>query len=268
MNIQAIFKEMSGAPSTFQLFPYGIVEIEGEAPIFLDHDSMDNIIHDFERRGNDMVIDYEHQTLKDIQAPAAGWIRKLVNRGTQGLFAVVEWTEKAKNYLMNREYRYFSPVLILSKGDRKILQIMNVGLTNAPKINHLNSIVAKAASMQSGNNFQKGESLMNQENDPGELLNQKAMELLTSPDKKLEHGLDIEAKLSYGQALDIVAEENPELAKRYLGILSATKSDPDELLHAKTMELLENSKDLSYGEALDIVAKNNMDLTERYLLGG
>ena len=54
----------------------------------------------------------------------------------------------------------------------------------------------------------------------------------------------------------------------FLGILSATKSDPDELLHAKTMELLENSKDLSYGEALDIVAKNNMDLTERYLLGG
>ncbi len=143
MKSVIISKEVHGAPSEFQLLPLGRIDLEGCGPAILDDQSMDNIIEDFERRGNDMVIDYEHQTLKDIQAPAAGWIRKLLKRGQEGLWVVVEWTEKARQYLAKREYRYFSPVMLTRLSDHKIVKLVNVALTNSPKINHLKSIVAK-----------------------------------------------------------------------------------------------------------------------------
>jgi len=138
-----ILKAIEGAPGEFQVLPFGTVEIEGEADAFVDEEAMDSIIAEFERRGNDMVIDYEHQTLTGNEAPAAGWLRKFVKKGQEGLWAVVEWTEKAKQYLASKEYRYFSPVFWVRKADRKIVQIENIALTNFPKINNLHPITAK-----------------------------------------------------------------------------------------------------------------------------
>ena len=99
-----ILKEIKDIPNEFQLLPYGRIDIEGEPPAYVDEESIASVISHFTRRGNDMVIDYEHQTLKDVQAPAAGWIKRLVDRGREGLWAVVEWTERAKEYLKNKEY--------------------------------------------------------------------------------------------------------------------------------------------------------------------
>ena len=130
-------------PSEIQLYPYGRVEVEGEGYGIVDDIGMAQIISRYERRGNDVVIDYEHQTLKGIQAPAAGWITRLVNRGVQGLWAVVKWSDKAKDYLKNREYRYFSPVYSIRKSDRRIIALHSVALTNLPKTNQLKPLVAK-----------------------------------------------------------------------------------------------------------------------------
>jgi phage I-like protein len=90
-----------------------------------------------------MVIDYEHQTEEGTEAPAAGWIKKLINRGAEGLWAVVEWTDRAREYLARREYRYFSPVFWLSKGTRKLFEVDRAALTNAPRLNRIRPIVAK-----------------------------------------------------------------------------------------------------------------------------
>jgi phage I-like protein len=136
-------KVVDGAPAEFQLFPYGNIRIEGEQDAILDEESMGSIIAGFERRGNDMVIDYEHQTLMGTQAPAAGWIKRLINKGKEGLWAVVEWTEQAREYLAKKEYRYFSPVFWTRNKDRKIVGIQNVALTNDPLLNNLRPIVAK-----------------------------------------------------------------------------------------------------------------------------
>jgi len=91
-----------------------------------------------------MVVDYEHQTLKAVQAPAAGWIKRLYNRGSDGLWAAVEWTQRARAYLASREYRYFSPFFLARKADGHIINLINVALTNMPKMNHIRPIVAKA----------------------------------------------------------------------------------------------------------------------------
>jgi phage I-like protein len=130
-------------PTEFQLFPYGVIELHGEEPFTVDEEAMNEVIRRFEARGLDMVIDYEHQTEEGIEAPAAGWIKKLINRGAEGLWAVVEWTDRAREYLARREYRYFSPVFWLSKGTRKLLEVDRAALTNAPRLNRIRPIVAK-----------------------------------------------------------------------------------------------------------------------------
>jgi phage I-like protein len=143
--VLAILKEMTGAPTEFQVLPQGKIEVHGDEPAYLDAEAAGKVIAAFKARGNDMVIDYEHQSLADVQSPAAGWVKDLVWKGAEGLWAVVEWTAKAAEYLKSREYRYFSPVMLVIKTDRKVMQLVNVALTNNPAINNLRPIVAKVA---------------------------------------------------------------------------------------------------------------------------
>jgi phage I-like protein len=100
----------------------------------------------------DLVVDYEHQTLKDIQAPAAGWMNGLVSivrDGKKVLRAQMsEWTSKANEYLKNHEYRYVSPVFALNGRDKVTgeifpCMILSAALTNEPLIDELQPIVAK-----------------------------------------------------------------------------------------------------------------------------
>jgi phage I-like protein len=46
-------------------------------------------------------------------------------------------------YLANREYRYFSPVLRLDADSRRPMALMHLGLTNVPAIKHLPPLVAR-----------------------------------------------------------------------------------------------------------------------------
>ena len=74
----------------------------------MDDESFELIRKQFKDRKLDLVIDYEHQTLSDVQAPAGGWIKDLY-KGEDAIIAKVEWTPKAAEYLKNKEYRYLSP---------------------------------------------------------------------------------------------------------------------------------------------------------------
>ena len=107
-------------PTEIQVIPYGRYDTpKGE--FVLDDDGAAGIVAAFEAQKNDMVIDYEHQTLAGTEAPAAGWIKKLINKGKDGIWASVEWTERAKKYLLNREYRYLSPVFVKRIADNKVI---------------------------------------------------------------------------------------------------------------------------------------------------
>ena len=76
----------------------------------------------------------------DVQAPAGGWIKELVLK-SDGIFAKVEWTKKARNYLKNREYRYLSPVVLVRKKDHKASQLHSVALTNIPSLFRTSSLI-------------------------------------------------------------------------------------------------------------------------------
>jgi phage I-like protein len=84
-------------------------------------------------------IDYDHKSMNDVAAgenPAAGWVQKLEKR-EDGLWAYVEWTGKAAEYIRNGEYRYCSPVVDWKAKDRKSnksigVELYNIALTNQP----------------------------------------------------------------------------------------------------------------------------------------
>jgi len=97
-----------------------------------------------------IVIDYEHQSLNTKNnghpAPAAGWIVGLEDR-KDGIWGLVEWTERAAAHVANKEYRYISPVFAHSKeGD--VLSLHNAALTNIPNLDQLVALNRAEPSME------------------------------------------------------------------------------------------------------------------------
>lgn len=117
--------------------------ISDHGPFVVDAQSMAAIIEHFSSKGNDVVIDYEHQTLMDIEAPAGGWIKEFQTRD-DGLYARVEWTPRAQEYIRNKEYRYISPVVLVRKSDKRAVLIHSAGLTNAPAIHGMQPLINKS----------------------------------------------------------------------------------------------------------------------------
>ena len=126
-----------------RVLPRGVVELsDHREPFLVDEVSLKSMAAEFRSRGVDLVIDYEHQSLQGERAPAAGWIKELEARG-DGLWARVDWTRQARDYLEKKEYRYFSPVLRLDPETRRPVALMHMGLTNVPAIKHLPPLVAR-----------------------------------------------------------------------------------------------------------------------------
>lgn len=139
-----ICKMLDGVPEEIQVIPYGIEIQTPKGPFTLDEESAVAVINSFDAQKNQMVIDYEHQTLAGTEAPAAGWITKLINKGADGIWAAVNWTEKAKQYLANKEYKYVSPVFLKRISDNKVMCLINVALTNQPNIDGMVPLVNKS----------------------------------------------------------------------------------------------------------------------------
>jgi len=116
-----------------------------------DEQDADAIIADFRSRGKDLVMDYEHSSVNgSAEAPAAGWIRKL-EKGRDGLYAEVEWTPKAAEYLKNREYRYHSPVILFNpKRDGHPWRLHSVAVTNHPAMHSYPPLVADDSTITKG----------------------------------------------------------------------------------------------------------------------
>ena len=96
-----------------------------------------------------IVIDYEHQTLNAERngqaAPAAGWIRSVEWVAGRGLFATVEWTDKARAHIAANEYRYISPVIAWDKTTGRVVGLHNAALVNHPALLGMDSVSAALA---------------------------------------------------------------------------------------------------------------------------
>lgn len=107
------------------------------------------VIQRFQQRKNKRVVDYEHQTLLKEEngqpAPAAGWLQALEWREGAGLFAQVQLTARAAQYIAEGEYQYFSPVFLYHPTTGDVLDVQMGALTNAPAIDGMQELSLRAA---------------------------------------------------------------------------------------------------------------------------
>jgi phage I-like protein len=128
------------APEFIRLLPLGEVTLgDGRQPFQVTRESLEKIIEIWKFRANDMVIDYEHQTVTGQEAPAAGWVKEL-SINSDGLWARVIWTDRARDYIEKKEYRYFSPVVEMGE-EREVTDLLHVALTNFPAISNLDPLI-------------------------------------------------------------------------------------------------------------------------------
>ncbi len=132
-------------PEKFLLLHFGSNTYTKDAKngefIFTAEDA-DSVIKEFLSRKKDLVIDFEHQSISGKKAPAAGWIKSL-EKSAEGLLAIVKyWTKEAEEFLLNGQYRYFSPTLYFSPDGKKVISLHSVALTNHPALHGIPALAA------------------------------------------------------------------------------------------------------------------------------
>lgn len=138
------------APEWVELIPPGpnVTGRDGRQWLF-DEQAGTLVQSSFLGRAIDLPIDWEHATQhrasKGESAPAAGWIKQLELRNG-ALWGLVDWTPRASAQVINREYRFLSPVFDFDPDTTRIARLVSAGLTNKPNflltaLNHENTEV-------------------------------------------------------------------------------------------------------------------------------
>ncbi len=104
---------------------------------------------------NELVIDYEHQTLNAERngqpAPAAGWFKSEIEwREGSGLWIRPRWTPKALNFIRQGEYRYLSAVFPYEKSTGAPLALHSAALVNRPGLDGMKAVEALKATQNLG----------------------------------------------------------------------------------------------------------------------
>ena len=96
------------------------------------------VAHNSNERLPMLPVDENHST--DLSAPnggsspAFGWMKNLCADENGAIWADVDWTKRGRDALLNKEYRFISPVFMHSeKGE--INCILRAALTNSPNLN-------------------------------------------------------------------------------------------------------------------------------------
>lgn len=124
------------APEWVELIPPGpnVTGRDGRQWLF-DEQAGTLVQSSFLGRAIDLPIDWEHATQhrasKGESAPAAGWIKQLELRNG-ALWGLVDWTPRASAQVINREYRFLSPVFDFDPDTTRIARLVSAGLTNKP----------------------------------------------------------------------------------------------------------------------------------------
>jgi len=153
-HLAALTQSLPAAEREFRILPAGVFRAKDGRPAHLPGWKIDAKIAQrviaASATVDDMVIDYEHQTINSEKngqpAPAAGWFKRMVWREGAGLFAVgVQWTDKARAMIAAGEYRHISPVFPYNAVTGEVLKIVGLGLTNNPALPGLANLAALSA---------------------------------------------------------------------------------------------------------------------------
>lgn len=112
------------------------------------------VMADYEKIGNDIMIDLEHLSLdpdcESYDPDARGWCQLEVRNGS--LWAVnVTWTPDGVARLKNRTQRFISPTFLYDEETRRIEALYNIAICAIPATHNAPALVA--ASRVAGKNF-------------------------------------------------------------------------------------------------------------------
>lgn len=137
--------------------------------IKISEKDLDEFVKNFESDVRRDLAITEGHPVGDEELPAVGWFKQLINKGRDGLWAVIEWTKEGKALLEGRAYKYFSPEFYDTyedPEDHKVYKKVLVGgaLTNRPYFKGLQAVMLS-------------EQTLNKEMNLEEILLKKAEEL-------------------------------------------------------------------------------------------
>lgn len=153
-SILALSAKERTAPTEVRLFKHGENESD-YGPLLFDDIAAQLVMDKYERKGVDLMIDYEHASLAPLmtasgKAKAAGWFKPEVRDGE--LWATdIKWTDTARAEIEAAEYRYISPCVDFDWETTRVTGLVNFALTNSPATHDLEALVAASAAMGSGN---------------------------------------------------------------------------------------------------------------------
>lgn len=141
----------------YQLLPVGPFKARDGRPFDvpgghwqLDKTIATTLINRAKALGQDILIDYDHQTLNvektGKEAPAAGWYNgdEIEWREGQGLFIKPRWTERAAALVAAKEYRFLSAVFPYDAQGRP-LELRMTAITNDPGVVGMQALAALSA---------------------------------------------------------------------------------------------------------------------------
>lgn len=129
------FELKEGLPEWIELIPAGLVS--GRDGRQWVNDLPQEVIDAAAAQQAVLPIDYEHSSQLKAphgeESPAAGWIEALELRDG-AIWGKVSWTPRGEAVVMNREYRYISPVFDYEKETKRIKKLVSIGLVNKPNL--------------------------------------------------------------------------------------------------------------------------------------
>ena len=157
-GVDVALADAGDKPVWIQLAKPGVFRGHPAGPFELNDKVFSEIVTNFRATQNRAIpIDFEHASEADPTegsipvdgAPAQGWIRDLRIDGG-GLWGLVEWGDKAREYIRSGAYKFFSPAIRFNAKDRvtgeRIGARMTSGaLTNNPFLDGLKPLTAKDA---------------------------------------------------------------------------------------------------------------------------
>jgi len=156
LAIAALGVELSGtsAPVDFRIIPSGEFRSWDGRPTecaawICDAEDGQRIVAALNALASDRVIDYEHATLHakktGAKAPAAGWFKSAEWRDDGVWLLGVDWTAEAAQEIVDKKYRYVSPVFSYDKQTGHVQTLFHAALTNDPGLDGLTDLAALAA---------------------------------------------------------------------------------------------------------------------------
>lgn len=153
IDIAAIVGEGKEPPKEFRIFPSGEYKTTKGTFLF-DEQAQRRVMAKVAEWGNDYCVDYNHMMFAFLDAnskdnqEAAAWYRPELRNGE--LWASkVDWIPEAGQKVVAKKYRYISPAwqweVDQITGAKRIVELLNVGLTNLPATLHQKPLVASRA---------------------------------------------------------------------------------------------------------------------------